>query len=95
MQRQPVDQLDATRTYWAPAVVAPRRDWAGSPGCRKGARFLVDADRCRATREQVPLFDSKGECLEWMMLHRGELAQSLPGARVAPVNLARWMLGLD
>jgi hypothetical protein len=29
------------------------------------------------------------------MAHRADLTRSLPGAQVRPVNLARWMLGLD
>jgi hypothetical protein len=29
------------------------------------------------------------------MAHRRELREGLPGAEVRPVNLARWLLGLD
>ena len=29
MQRNQLDQLDATRTWWVPAVASPERDWAG------------------------------------------------------------------
>jgi hypothetical protein len=42
MRAAEVDTLDAARTWWVPAVRAPRRDWAGAPGCRRGARFLID-----------------------------------------------------
>ena len=42
MHRSEIDSLDPTRPYWVPAVVAPHRDWAGAPGCRSGARFLID-----------------------------------------------------
>ena len=42
MHHSDVESLDATRVYWVPAVRAPTRDWAGAPGCRLGARFLID-----------------------------------------------------
>ena len=41
MHRSEVHRLDPTRQYWVPAVVAPERDWEGSPGCTRGARFMV------------------------------------------------------
>jgi hypothetical protein len=41
------------------------------------------------------MFASRSECLEWIMAHRSDLTRTLPDAQVRPVNLARWMLGLD
>ena len=49
----------------------------------------------RPTREHYPLFGSRGDCLQWIMVHRTVLTRILPGAQVRPVNLARWMLGLE
>lgn len=95
MQRPDFGNLDPRRTWWVPAVVAPERDWAGAPGCRRGARFLVDADSLRPTRNHYPAFESRCTCLEWIMAHRSGIVRSLPGAQVKPVNLARWMLGLE
>jgi hypothetical protein len=46
-----IDTLDAALTWWVPAVRAPRRDWAGAPGCRRGARFLIDEQSCRPARD--------------------------------------------
>lgn len=86
--------LDPTRAHWSPAVVAPRRDWPGSPGCRRGARFLISARDCRPGLVDYPAFDSRAECLRWIMAHRAELTRTAPDAVVAPVDLARWMLGL-
>ena len=70
MRHADVERLDARIAWWVPAVTAPGRDWAGMPGCRRGA------------------------CLEWIMAHRNELVRTAPGATVAPVILARWLLGL-
>ena len=86
--------LDATRPHWVPAVVAPRRDWAGMPGCRKGARYLISAAEMRPARSDFPLFDSRAECLRWILANRARLVANAPGAQVTPVDLARWMLGL-
>jgi hypothetical protein len=93
--RHALDGLDPRRTYWVPAVVAPGRGWAGVAGCHKGSRYLLDADRCSPTRSNFVAFDSRGECLEWMMVHRAEIARGAPGAVVTPVDLSRWLLGLD
>jgi hypothetical protein len=56
---------------------------------------LLDADSCGPTRGNFAAFESRGECLEWMMVHRAEIAAGAPGAVVTPVNLSRWLLGLD
>jgi hypothetical protein len=100
MRRCEVDQLDPTRTYWVPAVVSPHRDWAGVPGCRRGARFLIDGTSLRPARgasgdPDIPCFASRAACLEWIMAHRIALARAAPGAAVAPADLARWLLGLN
>jgi hypothetical protein len=89
-----VETLDARMTWWVPSVTAPSRDWAGAPGCRRGARFLIDEDNCRPARDNYPCFESRAACLEWIMAHRAELVRTAPGARVAPADLARWLLGL-
>ncbi|RST30852.1 hypothetical protein HMF7854_08370 [Sphingomonas ginkgonis] len=95
IQLAPVDRLDPTHVYWVAAVTAPCRDWSGAPGCRKGARYLVDPDDGSTSRQARLVFDSRAGCLEWMMAHRSELVRDLPGASVVPVNYARWLLGLD
>ena len=76
-------------------MTAPARNWEGAPGCRRGARFLVDGDTLRPTRDHAVPFGTRCECLEWIMVHRSELTRTLPGAQVRPVSLARWMLGLE
>jgi hypothetical protein len=95
MHRRDVDRLDSKRTYWVPAIVAPHRDWTGAPGCRSGARFLVDRHTLRASRDEFAAFGTELSCLRWIMLHRAELNRTLPGARVRPVALDRWLLGLE
>ncbi len=70
MHRSEIHRLDQRRAYWVPAVVAPHRDWAGAPGCRSGARFLVDRRTFRANRERFPAFDSQLDCLRWIMRNR-------------------------
>lgn len=95
MHRREVDRLDSTRTYWVPAVVSPQRDWAGSPGCRKGARFMVNRETLRASRDEFETFDSQLNCLQWIMRHRTNLNRTLPGVRVRAVPLDRWLLGLE
>lgn len=95
MRRNEVDRLDPTRAYWVPAVVSPSRDWAGAPGCRRGARFIVDSASLRATRDAFETFDSELNCLEWIMRRRIELNETLPGGRVRAVRLDRWLLGLE
>ena len=88
------DLLDATRTHWVAATVAPRRDWPGSPGCRKGARYLICRNSLRPTRTVPAPFQSRAECLRWIMEHRTDLARNAPDAAIVPVDLARWLLGL-
>jgi hypothetical protein len=95
MHARDVEGLDASRTYWVPAVVSPQRDWAGAPGCRRGARFMVDRETLRASRDEFGTFESELSCLQWIMLHRASLNQALPGVRVRAVRLDRWLLGLD
>jgi hypothetical protein len=94
MKRADVDRLDGSRTYWVPAVRAPTRDWAGAPGCRLGARFLIDEASCRPARDNYPAFGRRGDCLEWIMAHRARLVRTAPDAKVEPVSLAHWLLGL-
>ncbi len=86
--------LDPTRSHWVPAVVAPQRDWVGMPGCRRGARFLIDESNLRPARSGFPAFNTRAECLRWIMANRAELAHNAPEAPVMPVDLARWLLGL-
>jgi len=89
-----VDTLDASRSWWVPAVTAPRRDWAGAPGCRRGARFPIDEGSLRPSRDNYPCFESRASCLAWIIAHRPGLARTAPEAAVAPVDLARWLPGL-
>ncbi|ATE63345.1 hypothetical protein [Rhizorhabdus dicambivorans] len=87
--------LDPARRWWVPAVTAPCRDWAGRPGCRKGARYLVGETSFAATTEGYPVFESRADCLMWIMRHRTELAHAAPDTPVQAVDLAKWMLGLS
>ena len=95
MRRCDVDRLDGSRTYWVPAVVAPMRNWSGAPGCRRGARFIVERHSLRAGRDDFAAFASQLSCLRWILRHRAELNRALPGAPVRAVALNRWLLGLD
>jgi hypothetical protein len=95
MHRYEIERLDPTRTYWVPAVVSPERDWAGAPGCHRGARYVVDPETLRASRDEFGPFDSKLSCLHWIMRHRVDLNRTLPGAGVRAVPLDRWLLGLE
>jgi hypothetical protein len=83
--------LDPSTTYWVPAVEAPMRDWAPAPGCRRGARFLVSADGEMPALSGFPVFDSRAECLRWILSHHGVIA----GARVHAARLDAWILGTD
>jgi hypothetical protein len=94
MHHSEVDALDASKTWWVPSVRAPARDWLGAPGCRRGARFLIDEASFRPSRDNYPCFASRGSCLEWIMAHRAEIARTAPDTEVAPVSLAKWLLGL-
>ena len=95
MHRRRVDALDPGRTYWVTAVVSPERNWAGAPGCRRGARFLVDGRTFRSSRDEFETFETRLGCLRWIMSHRAELNAALPGAEVRAVQLDRWLLGLE
>ncbi|HEX4737227.1 MAG TPA: hypothetical protein VH331_06680 [Allosphingosinicella sp.] len=95
MRRDEVERLDATRTHWVAAVVSPRRDWAGAPGCRKGARYLVDDVNFHASRDRFATFDSEFSCQGWVAHNRAQLTRALPGAAIRCVPLDRWLLGLD
>lgn len=95
MQRNEVDRLDPARTWWVPAVVSPQRNWPGAPGCRRGARYLVDRTTLRSTRDRFEPFPSELTCLHWIVKNRGSLNRTLPGADVKAVRLDRWLLGLD
>jgi hypothetical protein len=95
MLRSEIGRLDPTRDWWVAAVVSPERDWAGAPGCRRGARFLVSGETLRASRDAFDPFESELTCLEWIMRRRADLNRALPGASVRAVRLDRWLLGLD
>lgn len=95
MHRREVDRLDSTRTYWVPTVVSPGRDWTGAPGCRRGARFMVNGDTFHVSRDEFRPFDSQLGCLQWIMRHRSELNHALPGASIRAARLDRWLLGLE
>jgi hypothetical protein len=95
MRRADVERLDATRTYWVPSVVAPCRDWAGAPGCRTGARFLVDRHSLCANRDHFAAFDTRLSCLRWILRHRSQLNRTLPDAPIRAVALDRWLLGME
>ena len=95
MHRRDVECLDTHRTWWIPVVVAPERDWPGAAGSRRGARYMVDRETCRASRDAFEPFDSRLSCLDWIMRHRARLNETLPGATVRPARLDRWLLGLE
>lgn len=95
MAVSPVELLDSRKVYWVAAVVAPARGWAGMAGCHKGSRYLLDAASFAPSRANYANFESRSECLAWMMAHRGEIALHAPGATARPVSLSRWLLGLD
>ncbi|MBA2920493.1 hypothetical protein GON01_02160 [Sphingomonas sp. MAH-20] len=95
MHRHEIDRLDRRQAYWVAAVVSPKRDWPAAPGCRRGARFLVNARSLSASREEFDTFDSQLSCLEWIMAKRADLHRALPGGAVRAVRLDRWLLGLE
>jgi len=95
MRRNEVEGLDVRRTWWVAAVVAPIRDWSAFPGCRRGARFMVDRDTLKPSRDEFGAFDSRLGCLTWIMENRQALNRALPGAAVRAVRLDRWLLGLE
>jgi hypothetical protein len=87
--------LDSARPWWVAAVTAPERDWAAAPGCRRGARFLIHGEALRPARRDGAVFDSRAACLRWLMANRAAIARNAPGARVEPVRLAHWLLGMS
>ena len=95
MHRRQVDGLDPRQTWWIPAVVSPHRDWAGAPGCCKGARYLVNRETLGTSRDEFEPFDSRLSCLSWIMDHRAELNRTLSGATIRAVRLDRWLLGME
>jgi hypothetical protein len=95
MHRRDIDCLDRRRAYWVPAVISPERGWPGAPGCRRGARFLVNARSLSVSRDEFDTFESQLSCLEWIMCHRTDLHRTLPGGSIRAVRLDRWLLGLD
>lgn len=95
MRRCEAEKLDPTRTWWVAALVSPSRDWSGSPGCRKGARFTVNGRTLHASRDEFEPFATRLDCLSWIMRHRARLEESLPGAGIRAVQLDRWLLGLE
>jgi hypothetical protein len=95
MLRSQVEALDARKRHWAAAVEAPTRDWVAAPGCRRHARFLVDEESMAPSRERFIRFDSRAECLAWIMAHRRELNEHMPGGKIHAVLLTHWLLGLE
>jgi len=95
MHRHEVEMLDSARTHWVPAVVSPERNWAGAPGCRRGARFIVNRQTLCASRDEFCPFETQLSCLQWIMRHRDRLNRTLPGATIRAVKLDRWLLGLE
>lgn len=94
MHRKEVDSLDPRQPHWAAAVEAPSRDWIAAPGCRAHARFLVDGANKSPSTVRFEHFGSRAECLTWIMANRRELSDHMPGAKIRPVPLANWLLGL-
>ncbi len=80
--------------YWVPATSAPVRNWAGAPGCRRGARFLIGVS-FHPSRERFPAFESRAECLRWIMEHRLAISGYAPDAVITAARLDAWMLGID
>jgi hypothetical protein len=94
MHRREVEALDPRIPHWAAAVEAPSRDWAAVPGCRAHARFLIDGESKTPSVIRFEVFNSRAECLAWIMANRRELSARMPGANIHPVLLADWLLGL-
>ena len=94
MHRKEVNGLDPRQQHWVAIVEAPMRDWCAAPGCRAHARFLVDGDKKAPSLAQFERFESRAECLTWIMANRRELNSHMPGATVHAAPLAKWLLGL-
>jgi hypothetical protein len=95
MQRNEVEALDPNLPHWAVAVEAPMQNWIAAPGCRARARFLVDASTKGPSLTHFGHFNSRASCLVWIMSNQIELRSRMPGAKVHPVQLASWLLGLE
>ena len=87
--------LQSGVAYWVAAITAPKRDWIGSPGCRRGARFLIDPTSFRPSHQLFAAFDSRSDCLRWIMAHRTEIEANAPAASPHAARLDAWMLGMD
>ena len=87
--------LDPGRRWWVPATTAPVRDWSAASGCRRGARFLVDAETFAPVASGFPAFETRADCLRWIMANRLSFGRALPGAQVVAAALDEWMLGVD
>jgi hypothetical protein len=87
--------LQPGRAYWVPAVESPQWDWPAVPGCRRGARFLIGAESLAPAHAGFPAFDSRAECLRWIMQNRADIATRAPGATAHAARLDAWMLGMD
>jgi len=81
--------------YWVPAVEAPERGWAGLPASHRGSRYLIGAETLRPGHDGFPAFESRAECLRWIMTHQRAIAEGAPAGHVHAVRLDAWMLGLD
>ncbi|MCJ7421844.1 hypothetical protein [Sphingomicrobium astaxanthinifaciens] len=95
MHRSEVESLETGRRHWVPCVRAPCRDWSAMPGCHRHARYLVDRRTMAPSRDRFPVFDSRADCLQWIMRHRSVLAARMPDAPIRAVRLDMWLLGLD
>lgn len=95
MRRSEVDALAGAPSPWIPALAAPVRDWSAAPGCRLGARYMIDAARLALSRDAFEPFANRLRCEHWIATHARELAARFPGAQVRPVRLDRWLLGLE
>jgi hypothetical protein len=94
MLRRDVEALDPRKPHWVAAVTAPTRNWPAAPGCRAHARFLIDGESKAPSLSQFELFDTRAHCLEWIIANGRVLNIHMPGAKVHPVPLADWLLGL-
>lgn len=95
MRRSEVDALAGGSSPWIPALAAPVRDWSAAPGCRLGARYMVDAARLQLSRDAFQPFADRLRCEHWIVTHAADLRRRFPGAEVRPVRLDRWLLGLE
>ena len=87
--------LDPRRTWWVPAVVAPGRGWAGVPGSHKGSRYLARRDDVLPDARQLSGVRKPRRVPRMGDAASRRIALGAPGAVVRPVDLSRWLLGLD